>query len=164
MWGGRKLRGVMYGKIVEVKLDPKTKTYYYNPPKPPSLKRERKWLYTNKGKSAIAFLDVIEQHSRERFQKLPKDKIKVSKTINVSQQPNESLVQFEAKVRQFVSKASKGETETLEEWRQRVFNNPILDDPKYMPDTDYNIITKELAHIFNQWLEDPLPMFNHVEG
>lgn len=145
----------MFGKIVEVKLDPKTKTYYYNPPKLPNLKRERKWLYTDKGKSATEFLDAVEQHHLKQFQKLPKEKIKISKSLSLSQNPNQTLAQFEAKVKEFVEKASKQENETLEEWKQRVFNNPVLNNSKYMPDTHYSIITEELANIFSEWLEDP---------
>lgn len=129
-WGGRELSAIINGKLCGVKFDNgKAQTYYYRHPQL-SGSAKKVNLGRNKGKAAAKWWAVIEEQQKKELQPLPTEHIKTQKSFIVSQQPNQTEEEFDAMVAEFSDLASKLEDESLEEWNDRVFDNPKL--LKYM--------------------------------
>lgn len=152
IWGGRELKAIINGKLTGVKYDKGTRSYFWREPQPTGRAQKRN-LSRNKGKAAQQWWDIVEQHQREQLQPLPANKIKTHKKIKFVQQPDQSEEVFDALVEQAHRLLSKGEDETVEEWKERVWDNPRL--LQFVDNIEYFIPENVLAVIFNKWLEDP---------
>jgi integrase len=152
-WGGRELVSVINGKVCGVKFDNgKAQSYYYRHPQLSGPAKKIN-LGRNKGKAASKWWSIVEEHQKEQLQPLPTDQLKTQKTYIVSRQPHQTEVEFDAMLQKFAQVASKKKEESLDEWNNRVFNNPKL--TAYIDKIETSIPKEVLANIFNKWLEDP---------
>ncbi len=70
-WGGRKLQASIDGKVVCVKKDAHTLTYFMNPPKEDGRGRERRWLSRDLGYASQQFWAYVEQSCQKQNVELP---------------------------------------------------------------------------------------------
>ena len=151
-WGGRELIAVINGKITGVKKDKANDTFFYRHPQTTGLAKKIN-LGRNKGKAAGKWWAIVEEHHKEQFQTLPTEQLKTRKIFHVKKQPHQTEEEFDAMVKFFVETATKQEDETLEEWNERVFDNPNLTSLVNKAET--LVPEKVLAAIFNKWMEYP---------
>ena len=152
-WGGRELVAVINGKVCGVKFDNgKAQSYYYRHPQL-SGPAKKVNLGRNKGKAASQWWAIVGEYQKEQLQLLPTNQLKTQKSFIVSRQPHQTEKEFDAMLQKFAKIASKKKEESLDEWNNRIFNNPKL--TTFINKIETSVPKEVLANIFNKWLEDP---------
>jgi integrase len=151
-WGGRELIAVINGKVTGVKKDIANNTFFYRHPQS-SGRANKINLGRNKGKAAGKWWVVVEEHQKEQFQALPTEQLKTRKILRVKRQSHQTEKEFDAMINLFIETAAKQKDETVEEWNERVFDNPNI--ASFVKEVETLIPENILASIFNKWLEDP---------
>lgn len=152
-WGGRELVAVINNKVCGVKFDNgKAQSYYYRHPQL-SGSAKKVNLGRNKGKAATKWWAIVEDNQKHQLHPLPTNQLKSQKSFIVSRQPHQTEEEFDALLQKFAKMASKKKGESLDEWNNRVFNNPKL--TAFIDKVETSIPKEVLASIFNKWLEDP---------
>lgn len=152
-WGGRDLVAVINGKVCGVKFDNgKAQSYFYRHPQlsGPSKKVN---LGRHKGKAASKWWAIVEEYQKMQIQPLPTDQLTTQKSFTVRQGAHQTEEEFDVMLQKFINIASKKTDESLDEWNDRVFNNPKLN--AFLDKIETSIPKQVLANIFNKWLEDP---------